>query len=147
MQDRIERKITIRASRERVFNAIVDPVQIVSWFPQTIEGEIKEGQQPIFGFGEKWGRYSVHVVKIQPYDYFAYRWVQTDDPGGFVGDVLAHPNTIVEFHLRDEGGSTVVTVTETGFSGLPEKVARRKFDENSTGWEQCFHSLQEFLEK
>ena len=146
MQDTIERQITIRASKERVFNAIADPAQIVAWFPKTVQGEIKEGQQPIFGFGE-WGNCSVYVVKIQPYDYFACRWAPTDDPKGFVGDVLAQPNTLIEFHLTEEAGATIVKVTETGFASLPQKALQKKFTENAAGWEQCLDSLREFLEK
>ena len=146
MQDTIEREITIRASKERVFNAIEDPAQIVAWFPDTVEGELKEGQQPIFAF-EGYGRYTVHVVKVQPYDYFAYRWVQTLDANGFVGDVLAHPNTLVEFHLRENGATTVVKVTETGFAGLPAEVGKRKFQDNASGWEHFVHRLQEYVEK
>lgn len=146
MQDRIERQITIRASQERVFNAIIDPKQIVAWFPDTVEGDLKEGEQSVFGFGEEWGSSSVYVVKVQPYDYFAYRWVQTLGKG-FVGDVLTKPNTLVEFHLKEEKGTTTVTVTETGFAGLPEEVAKKKFADNSAGWDHIVSLLQKYLEK
>jgi uncharacterized protein YndB with AHSA1/START domain len=146
MQDRIEREITIRASQERVFKAITDPAQLIAWFPDKVDGELKEGQQPVFTF-DGYGRSSVYVVKVQPYDYFAYRWVQTVDPEGFVGDVLSQPNTIVEFHLREEGGATVVKVTETGFAGLPDEVAKKKFTDNTEGWAYMVNRLQELLEK
>ena len=147
MQDRIEKQIIIRAPKERVFNALVDPAQLVAWFPDTVEGELKEGQQPIFGFGEEYGRYSVHVVKIQPYDYFAYRWVQTLDSQGFIGDVLAQPNTIVEFHLKEDGAATIVKVTETGFASLPQEIGAKIFDRNSGGWDYFIQQLHVFLEK
>lgn len=146
MQDKVEKEITIRASRERVFNAIIDPAQIVMWFPDAVEGKIQEGQQPIFEF-EGYGRYSVHVVKIQPHDYFAYRWVQTLDSEGFIGDVLGRANTLVEFHLREEGVATVVKVTETGFAGLPELVGKQKLADNTSGWEYMIRRLQELMEK
>lgn len=146
MQDRIEREVTIRASKERIFSAIVDPKQIVAWFPDAVEGELKEGEDPVFEF-EGYGRYSVHVVKVQPYDYFAYRWVQTLDTQGFVGDVMARANTLVEFQLTDNGGATVVKVTESGFAGLPEEIGKQKFADNSSGWEYMFRRLQELLEK
>ena len=146
MQDRIEREITVRASQERVFNAIADPKQIVAWFPDAVEGEFKEGQQPIFEF-EGYGRYSVHVVKVQPYDYFAYRWVQTENPEGFVGDVLTQPNTLVEFHLLETGGTTLVKVTESGFAGLPPEVGKKKFQDNSSGWDYFVNRLLEYVEK
>jgi len=147
MQDVIEREVTIRASQERVFNAIIDPAQIVAWFPDTVEGEMKEGEKPIFGFGEGWGRYTVDIIKVQPYDYFAYRWVQTLDPNGFIGDVLSQPHTLVEFNLREDAGKTVVKVTESGFASLPEEIAKKKFQDNSGGWTHMIDLLQKYLEK
>ena len=146
MQDRIEREVTIRAAKERVFNAIADPAQIVKWFPDTLEGEWKVGGRPVMGFGEQYGKYSVHVVKVDPYDYFAYRWVQTLDPKGFIGDVLAHPNTIVEFHLWENAGATIVKVTETGFAGLSPEIAKKKFDDNSGGWDYFVDALRKYAE-
>jgi uncharacterized protein YndB with AHSA1/START domain len=50
MQDKIERKVIINAPKERVYSAIADPKQITQWFPDTIDGELKEGEQPIFYF-------------------------------------------------------------------------------------------------
>jgi uncharacterized protein YndB with AHSA1/START domain len=146
MQDRIEREITIRAPRERVFNAIIDPQKIVAWFPETVEGEFKEGEQPVFGFGE-YGRHSVYVVKIQPVDYVAYRWVPSLDATSGVVDVLSQPNTLVEFHLTVDGATTIVKLTETGFDGLPADIGKKMVTENASGWEHMFGRLKKLLEK
>lgn len=38
MQDAIIREITVKASQERVYQAITDPAEIIKWFPDAIEG-------------------------------------------------------------------------------------------------------------
>jgi uncharacterized protein YndB with AHSA1/START domain len=145
IQDRIEREITIKASKERIFAAIVDPKQIVRWFPDSIEGQLNDGETAVFGFGER-SRYSVQTVSVQPYDYLSYRWVPTDDPKGFVGDVTSRPSTLVEFRLREDATGTVVTVTESGFSSLPPQVMQKSFPEHVEGWAVIVTRLLAFLD-
>jgi uncharacterized protein YndB with AHSA1/START domain len=143
MQDSIERHITIQASRERVYSAITDPKQIVSWFFESIEGTLEPGATPTIDFG-KGHRYQIHVVAASPYDYFAYRWVPANADGtiGFKGDVLAAPNTLVEFHLSDAPNGTALRLTESGFSTLPVAVAEKQLGENSGGWDYMLGRLE-----
>ena len=79
MQDTIKREISIRAPRERVYAAIADPKQITSWFPDAVEGTLSEGERPLFVF-EGHGKSQIYIVKMQPHDYFAFRWI----PGGLI---------------------------------------------------------------
>ena len=131
MQDTIERKIVIKASKQRVFEAITDAKQLVSWFPDDIEGGLEAGESPLFGFGEH-GKSQLYIVAKDPHDYFAFRWV----PGGsdFRGDVQTVPNTLVEFRIEEAAGNTTVTMIESGFSGLPKEKGEESFGQNSEGW-------------
>jgi uncharacterized protein YndB with AHSA1/START domain len=131
MQDEIRRSITIKAPKESVYAAIAEPEQIVAWFPDAIEGGLHEGDRPVLNFGEH-GKSQIYIVAAQPHEYFAYRWIPGS--GGFVGDVLTKPNTLVEFRIEETNGVSTVTVTETGFSKLPEDKAEKQFNENSGGW-------------
>jgi uncharacterized protein YndB with AHSA1/START domain len=144
MQDKIERHITIKAPKERVYQAITDPTHITSWFPDTVEGTLVEGEQPIFGFGEH-GRAQVLVVATKPHDYFAYRWV----PGAnhFLGDVTSVQTTLVEFALQEADGVTTVTLTESGFSMLPAELATSSFEQNTGGWGYMLGRLEEKFAK
>jgi uncharacterized protein YndB with AHSA1/START domain len=139
MQDKIEREITIKATKEQVYEAIADPSKITSWFPDGIEGKLEEGEQPIFNFGEH-GKSKVLVVATQPNDYFAYRWV----PGSnhFLGDVTQVNTTLVEFKITETDGVTTLTLTESGFSKLPAEVAEASFKQNSGGWEFMLGRLE-----
>lgn len=144
MQDTIVREITVKASKERVYKAITDPEQIITWFPDAIEGGTLEvGQRPIFIFTNENHKAQIYVEAAKPFEYFAYRWV----PGsaGIIGDVLTVPNTLVEFYIEELGEGTKVMVKESGFSSLPSEVAERSFNENSGGWEHMMSRLEKVM--
>jgi uncharacterized protein YndB with AHSA1/START domain len=144
MQDVIKREITIYASKQRIYDAIANPEQVTKWFPTTIEGIYKVGEQPIFGFGEH-GKNQIYITAARPHEYFAYRWV----PGAnhFLGDVLTVPNTLVEFRIEDNSdGSCKVTMTESGFANLPVELMEAAFRQNSGGWEFMLGRLVKLFE-
>lgn len=139
MQDSINREIIINASKERIFDAIANPEFVTKWFPETLEGEYTVGSQPVFGFGDH-GKNRICVVASRPHDYFAYRWV----PGAnhYLGDVLAAPNTLVEFNITEQAnGGCKVTLTESGFASLPAELMEAAFRQNSGGWDFMLNRL------
>lgn len=133
VQDVIEKRVTISASQEAVFEAISDPHKIVHWFPNAVEGTMEPGADPTFDFGE-YGKTKVHIVDSKPHSYFSFRWV----PGSqhFLGDVMSVANTLVEFFIEPKDNSTVeVTVKESGFLSLPEVDREQRFQDNTGGWD------------
>lgn len=144
MQNEIRREITIKASQEKIYQAIADPKKVVQWFPETLEGKYEVGEQPIFGFGEH-GKSQAYIAEAQPFHYFAYRWV----PGAnqYLGDVLSVPNTLVEFRIDEQGeGQCKVTLTETGFASLPPEIMEESFRQNSGGWDFMLGRLEKLFE-
>lgn len=144
MQDVIEREITINAPQERVYDSIANPKKVIKWFPESIEGVYKKGEQPIFGFGDH-GRNQVYITAAQPHKYFAFRWV----PGAtnFLGDVRSVPNTLVEFRIEESAaGSCKVKLKESGFKGLPAELIEDSFKQNSGGWEFMLGRLTSYFE-
>jgi uncharacterized protein YndB with AHSA1/START domain len=141
MQDIIERKIRIKASKERVYEAIANPQKITTWFPKAIEGTFAGGEKPILDFGEH--KTQIYIVAMQPTDYFAYRWV----PGGnkFEGDILDAPTTLVEFRITELDGVSTVTLTESGFAQLPPEIAEASFNNNSGGWDYGLPFLEKLF--
>jgi uncharacterized protein YndB with AHSA1/START domain len=139
MKDKIERQITIKGTKDKVYEAIADPSKITAWFPDAIEGTLNEGEQPILNFGEH-GKTQILVVATKPHDYFAYRWV----PGAnhYIGDVKEVTTTLVEFSLTETNGTTTLTLTESGFSKLPADIANASFEQNSGGWEFMLGRLE-----
>lgn len=144
MQNTIQREVSIKASKEKVYEAIANPEQVVKWFPNAIEGKYGVGENPVFVF-EGHGKAQVYVVAAKPYEYFAYRWI----PGGsdFVGDVTTVPNTLVEFNIKEkEEGMCSVVMTESGFAELPVDMAENAFKQNSGGWEFMLARLEKFFQ-
>ena len=142
MQDTITREITIKASQQKVYEAISSPEQIVKWFPDTIEGTLQQGDSPILGFGE-FGKTQIYVEAARPYELFSYRWV----PGAnhYIGDVLQTPHTLVEFTITESGGVTKVVMTESGFAQLPAQLAEESFKQNSGGWDYMLGRLNKYF--
>ncbi len=144
MQNVIKREITITASKQRIYEAIADPDQVTKWFPETLEGNYKVGEQPIFSFGDH-GKNQIYIVAAQPYEYFAFRWV----PGAnhYLGDVLAVPNTLVEFRIAEQtDGTCKVTLLESGFADLPKELMESAFNQNSGGWDFMLDRLEKYFE-
>jgi uncharacterized protein YndB with AHSA1/START domain len=148
MQDTIERLITVNAPIERVFKAITDPAELVAWFPDGVEGEVAAGTRPIFDFGE-YGKSQIYIVAKDEPSYFAYRWVPgastVDQPGA--SDVLAVPNTLVEFRLEPSGTGTAVRLIESGFAALPAEMRESSLKENSGGWDYMLDRLGKLFSK
>lgn len=144
MQDQIQREIIINASKERVYAAITSPNQLTQWFPDRIEGTISEGEHPLFVF-EGHGKAQVFIEAMQPYAYFAYRWI----PGGsdFLGDVRTVPHTLVEFKIEEVGQSCKLILTESGFATLPSDVAEKKYTQNDGGWTFMIGRLDAYFKK
>lgn len=133
IQDVIEKRVTVKASQETVFEAISNPQKIINWFPDAVEGSMEPGTDAIFDFGGH-GKNKIHVVESKPNSYFSFRWV----PGSqhFLGDVMSVANTLVEFFIEPIDESTVeVTVKESGFLSLPEADREQRFQDNTGGWD------------
>jgi len=145
-QDRIEKEIVVRATKERVYAALTTPDQLVKWFPVGAEGKFDAGERPVLDFGE-YGKFKIYVVAANPYDYFAYRCVPGSVycPQGFLGDVLEHPNTLVEFTLESVEGGTRVHLKESGIASLPAEVIEKTLEGNEAGWTFMIGRLLEYL--
>ncbi|MBX4197845.1 SRPBCC family protein [Candidatus Parcubacteria bacterium] len=143
MQNIIKREVTVKADKEKVYNAIANPEKVVQWFPDEVEGKYAAGERPIFTF-KGHGKAQIYVVDAKPYEYFSYRWI----PGAhdFIGDVLAVPNTLVEFNIQEEkDGTCKVVMTESGFAALPSDTAENAFKQNSGGWEFMLGRLEKLF--
>ena len=70
MQDSIVREITVNALKERVYAAISDPKQIITWFPDSLVGSLAVGEQTTFDFGVD-GTAVAYVQTATPFEYFA----------------------------------------------------------------------------
>lgn len=143
MNDRIEQEITINASLDRVWELVSRPGW---WVPSEVEQpyELAPGSKTE-RISEKWGRFVIEVVRIEPRTYAAFRWASTF-PGA---DVEPDNSTLVEFAVAPVGDAVCVTVTESGFASLNTTEATRKsgFEDNTKGWSLELADLKVRAEK
>ena len=148
MDDRIEQEITINAPLDRVWQLVSEPGW---WVPSTITepADHTPGHQ-VVRESEKWGRFPVEVVRVDPKNYAAFRWA-SQAPGS---ELTSANTTLVEFHVDPAGdndqdtGAVRVKVVESGFAALdaPEPVREQQLKDNTGGWEMELGSLRERAE-
>lgn len=137
VQDTIERRFVVKASKDKAWRSVTDPVEIVKWFCNKIEGTIAAGEDIVLIWGEHRARAKVAV--FDPTDRFGYRWV----PGGDHPDTAPTDSnsTLVLFTLREVEGGTEIEMVESGFSSLPESMQAGAFKDNNGGWDEELQKL------
>jgi uncharacterized protein YndB with AHSA1/START domain len=141
MEDRIEQEILINAPLERVWKLVSEPGW---WVPSTTTAPVDHtpGHQ-IVRESERWGRFAIAVVRVEPRTYAAFRWA-SQTPGA---ELTPSNTTVVEFRVTPLGDAVRVNVVESGFAALPEDVREQAWKDNSAGWQQELASLKERTER
>jgi uncharacterized protein YndB with AHSA1/START domain len=134
--DRIEKRIVLRAPRERVWRALSDAGEFGSWFgvdftgASFAPGATVRGKLTVSGF--KHLTMEIVIDRMEPARLFSYRWhPYAIDPKQ---DYSAEPMTLVVFELRDVPEGTQLTVTESGFDAIPLHRRAEAFRMNDQGW-------------
>jgi uncharacterized protein YndB with AHSA1/START domain len=155
--DRIEKKIVLRAPRQRVWEAISQPKQFGSWFgvafdgtfeegkrtagkivPTTADAEIAKLQKPYEGFA-----FDFFVDRIEPMRIFSFRWhPYAVDPNV---DYSNEPATLVVFEFEEVPEGTLLTITESGFDRIPLERRAKAFTANEGGWEMQIQLIEKYL--
>ncbi|TAM92493.1 vanillate O-demethylase oxidoreductase VanB [bacterium] len=155
--DRIEKRVLLRAPRDRVWRAISDAQQFGAWFgvefesgfvagtrvigriaPTKVDPNIAQAQEPYSGMP-----FEFHIDRIEPMRLFSFRWhpyaIETNV------DYSAEPMTLVVFTLEDAGGDTMVTITESGFDTIPLARRAEAFEANDEGWTAQAQLIERYL--
>jgi uncharacterized protein YndB with AHSA1/START domain len=155
--DRIEKRIVLRAPRERVWNALTDSAQFGAWFGMRLEGpfvagkpikgaiaptkvdpEVAKLQEPHAG-----APVDLLIEEIVPQQRFSFRWHPFAIDKSV--DYSAEPTTLVAFELEESSGGTQLTVTESGFDALPIERRAAAFAANDGGWAHQMKLIEKFL--
>jgi uncharacterized protein YndB with AHSA1/START domain len=135
MDDKIEKRIELKASVSRVWRALTDYREFGIWFRVALEGPFVPGQQTrgnIIYPGYEHLVMTVTVQRMEPEQLFSFTWhPYAIDPDT---DYSAEPPTLVTFTLRPTSIGTLLLVTESGFAALPAHRRDEAFRMNSQGW-------------
>lgn len=157
--DRIEKRMILRAPRDRIWRAISEAEQFGTWFgvefdgdfapgtrltgriaPTQVDPEVAKLQQPYIGFP-----FEFHIERIEPMRLFSFRWHPSAvDPGT---DYSAEPMTLVEFRLEDVAQGTLLTITESGFDRIPLERRAKAFTSNEGGWTHQLKLIEKYLDQ
>jgi uncharacterized protein YndB with AHSA1/START domain len=155
--DRIEKKILLRAPRQRVWQAISDSAQFGSWFgvaydgpfvsgarltgrivPTSVDDDVAKLQKPHEGKA-----FEFAVDRIEPMRTFSFRWHPfAVEPGV---DYSQEPATLVVFELEEVSGGTLLTISESGFDQIPLARRAQAFAANDGGWAIQTRLIEKYL--
>ena len=155
--DRIEKRIILKATRERVWRAIADAKAYGTWFgvdfegpfvagawlsgaitPTKVDPEVAKLQEPHAG-----KRFQILVETVEPMSRFAFRWhPYAIDPQL---DYSKEPTTLVTFELADSDQGVVLTITEQGFDQIPAARRSDAYKANDGGWTHQTRLIEKFL--
>jgi uncharacterized protein YndB with AHSA1/START domain len=140
--DEIISEIQISAPAERVFQALVDPAQVLRWWGQTgiyrsteFESDLRVGGKwrtaGVNGQGQSFeakGEY----LQVDPPRRLVHTWVAS-----WTGDI----QTVVHWELEAVSGGTLVRIRHTGLAAHPELA------KSYSGWPRMLGWLQALLER
>lgn len=156
--DQIEKKIVLKATRERVWQAISDSTSFGAWFgakfdgpfvagarlqgqivPTQVDPEVAKLQEPHAG-----KPFQILVESVEPMNRLAFRWHPYEvDPQA---DSAGEPMTLVTFELSQIEGGTLLTITESGFDQIPIERRAQAFEANDGGWTHQAKLIEKYLE-
>src|SRR5262249_23534187 len=155
--DRIEKKVLLRAPRERVWRAISNSQEFGSWFgvkldgpfvagtrvtgkvvPTSVDPEVAKAQKPYEGMA-----FEFTGDRIEPMKLCSFRWHPfAVEPGV---DYSKEPTTLVAFQLEEVPGGTMLTITESGFDQIPLARRAKAFAANEQGWAEQVKLIEKYL--
>ena len=141
-QDAIDSEIYIAAPPERVFQALVEPRQVLEWWGRVGVYRCTEfdcdlrvgGQWRSAGVGGGSGRFTVagEYLEVDVPRVLVYSWVAS-----WTGDV----KTTVRWELTPDGDGTLVRLRHSGLAAHPEIA------QSYRGWPRMLRWLKSFIEE
>lgn len=146
MENRIEKRIELKASVSKVWQALTDYRQFGEWFRVKIDGPFEVGHPSrgrITYPGYEHVEWNVVIKAIEPERYFAYTWhPYAVEPGK---DYSHETPTLVEFTLEATSTGTLLTVSESGFDKIPADRRSEAYRMDDGGWTEQMHNIERYV--
>jgi uncharacterized protein YndB with AHSA1/START domain len=155
--DRIEKKVVLRAPRDRVWRAISDAREFGTWFgmevagafapgavldavirPTKMDPEVAKQQAPYAGYP-----FRMIIDRVEPERVVSFRWHPYALDAGT--DPATEPMTTVVFEIADAPGGVLLTITESGFDRVPLARRAKAFADNERGWTEQVRLVEKYL--
>ena len=142
-ENTITRNLVLKASLDKVWNAIATPEGFAGWFLARVEGDWAAGNDVAL----VWPSGNSNQIRLKTIDKpntFAYQW----HPGGY-GDLDAFPEselTTVTMSLREVSGGTELRLVESGFEAIPDDRRLKVLGLNTEGWDEETENIRKYVE-
>ena len=155
--NQIHQEKLLPAPLARVWQAIGDANSFGQWFGVEFDGPFVAGQlltgrivptlvDPEVAKLQERHRgkaFEIFVETVEALQQLAFRWHPfAIDPNY---DYAQEPMTLVTFTLTERHGSTLLTITESGFEQLPEARRALAFAANEGGWGHQVRLIEKYL--
>jgi uncharacterized protein YndB with AHSA1/START domain len=148
MDNRIEKRIELKAPVSRVWRALTDHREFGEWFRVRLDGPFVPGQiarGQITYPGYEHITFEAVVQKMEPERLFSYTWhPYAVDPKV---DYSNEEPTLVEFKLEKTATGTLLTVTESGFEKIPSHRRSEAFRMNEGGWSEQLKNIESHVSR
>jgi uncharacterized protein YndB with AHSA1/START domain len=134
----VERSIWINASRERVWQAITDPVQVEKWF--------SPGTPWRLSALEPGGKLSVYNAETDTHSYTQI--IDVVEPPHRLVTHSAPPEIphVTDYTLEEEDGGTRLTLVYTGYELEAAETRRQNMEQNTFGFGMMLANLKASVE-
>jgi uncharacterized protein YndB with AHSA1/START domain len=146
MENRIEKRIELKAPVSRVWRALTDHREFGAWFRVKLDGpfvpgKVTHGQITYPGYEHlKW---EAVVQKMETERLFSLTWhPYAIDPNV---DYSKEPSTLVEFRLEKIPSGTLLVLTESGFDKIPSDRRLEAFRMNDGGWTEQMKNIEAYV--
>jgi len=143
MQNKIEKRIELKAPISRVWRALTDYREFGDWFRVKLERPFVAGQESrgnITYPGYEHVVWTAVVQKMEPERLFSFTWhPYAVDPSV---NYSKETPTLVEFRLEKAGSGTLLVLTESGFDNIPAERRSEAFRRNDGGWTEQMKNIE-----
>ena len=155
--DRIEKKLLLRAPRERIWRALTDAAEFGAWFgvkfdgpftpgvslrgtivPTSVDAAVAQAQKPYEGLP-----FEITIDRIEPERLFSFRWHPFAVERAV--DYSHESSTLIVFTLEEVPSGVLLTVTESGFDQIPLARRAQAFTANEQGWGMVLTLIEKHL--
>jgi uncharacterized protein YndB with AHSA1/START domain len=143
MENRIEKRLELRAPVSRVWRALTDYREFGAWFNVKIDSPFEPGK-PSTGHmtypGYEHVKWQAVVQKVEPERLFSFTWHPYAIDSKI--DYSAETPTLVEFRLEKTATGTLLLLTESGFEKVPTDRRAEAFRMNDSGWSAQMRNIE-----
>jgi uncharacterized protein YndB with AHSA1/START domain len=134
MISEITSKMRIDKSTSEVFEALVDPEKIRNYWFSNSSGRLEEGKKITWLYQEYNAELIIKVVEVEQDKRIVYKWGEGE-----------HETTVTFYLRKEQNGSTVLDVTESGFNTNDPEIVNILLGQKE-GWMYMLTCLKGYLE-